>query len=1333
MTLSITIVSSRKLLISRYSSGQSIDKDNDHINFAPAEPTGNGDTVVSGENIGTDTGYNDYDHQTTPTNQPDSIPATAGSTASIHPKISEATTQVPDLDFVETVVVHDSHAASSEASSGPAATSPQEAVYSESNPQNTQTTKISTSTTTITPTHTGYPHAERHIPSYEQWRKQVLDKKKPAEANERKQRKRKPYQESAVDVAIGSEDEIGFVFPHLDNGVGDIKSGDDRFQHASDSLGNGPDLKQELGSEKNWIKAEYAKDPKDRFNHASATCAASVVKASKDATSITAILNEGKDHYMLNKCGTKEKFFVVELCEEILVDTFVLGNYEFFSSTFKDFVVSVNRYPPRDDGWSILGHFQARNTRDAQVFKPADPQLATYIRFDFVNHYGNEYYCPVTLLRVYGATALEQLKQEEEEEKRIAEEEKRLAELEKARQAEADAEDAEEIEDIDIEEIEESIINIKKENRTEDIELTDGIKGDPESSSNIAGTPESQPEFDQILPHGDPKLPKDDARDHAGPVPHGQESEDLHKDSVNGQTEVPLHLEHTGAGSPSLSIQDGDKTAADGEETSRRDEPTSSQAALPETTLVAFEDTILTSTVHEVPETFPPRVSTSPASIHDDGDWANEDLGMITLSPKARPTQPPKQPGSSKTSSGGVGTAHIGPSSATDTSSHPVPSPHSSQESVYKNIVNRLKVLELNSSLSYQYLEEQSNIFNEILESSEQKINQLVSHLNEATRRLETLGRKYDQLAYSYRAHVEVDGEKRRQEFVNLSTQVHLLVSQLRAISGHRHGVRSNDIASTVRIGSVEGLTQFDQNSLLLRHASEGIKLTPPISPISPLTPNPNHSSEPIRLESREIPIDESSRPDSGTSLQNGEFVGDGHYTGESHLPSHSHSELGSSVHKVDPSSLKLVTSSQLDHFQVSRAPFPTPKSSFGPVRPFLHPNHSNPPHQPAYQSDYRPDSPVFQGPSGVHDEGQLSDADVAYMSRDMNVGRKGFTSAGSIPISPAMRRLSTGYSNHTHHPTAATSSRPLSSLRMDTTASLADLARSEASNSTDTLHQSPDDLLYNGASAHNDENKRESQGNGDITTGTPEMNHKELGEDVGFVSDSVLDSASEKLVESRDQLISASRVLDDWDRVTERGESGPRHESGDEDSYLRREPSKTRSRGNTLKSTDLELAADIEAVNDRTNLSRESSLKSRRRSSHNILRSLDYATNASHKNQSASATIGLGAIGLGLGGVGPDTSNSLLGSQGEGVGQTVDNGLEADEDSTMPQSQGYLEKRKKNRKPSLPDDQTVPRRRVSYGRRESDNIEATEELMYERGQDGDDERSPQVPRKSSY
>ncbi|KAG5633537.1 hypothetical protein DXG03_007197, partial [Asterophora parasitica] len=33
-----------------------------------------------------------------------------------------------------------------------------------------------------------------------------------------------------------------------------------------------------------------------------------------------------------------------------------------------------------------------------------------YIRIDFLSHYGNEYYCPLSLLRVYGLTHLEQWK-----------------------------------------------------------------------------------------------------------------------------------------------------------------------------------------------------------------------------------------------------------------------------------------------------------------------------------------------------------------------------------------------------------------------------------------------------------------------------------------------------------------------------------------------------------------------------------------------------------------------------------------------------------------------------------------------------------------------------------------------------------------------------------------------------------------------------------------------------------------------------------------------------------------------------------------------------------
>ncbi|KAJ2786132.1 hypothetical protein GGI15_001696 [Coemansia interrupta] len=165
----------------------------------------------------------------------------------------------------------------------------------------------------------------------------------------------------------------------------------------------------------------HRRDPKSlkgRFNYASSDCAAVVLKANREARGMTAILNAKKDQYMLNECSAENKFVVVELCDDILIDTLVMGNYEFFSSTFKDTMVYVSdRYPPKNNTWTLLGHFQARNTRDAQVFPVIDPKIwARYIKVDFINHYGNEFYCPLTVFKVYGATQMEQYRKEEEEE-----------------------------------------------------------------------------------------------------------------------------------------------------------------------------------------------------------------------------------------------------------------------------------------------------------------------------------------------------------------------------------------------------------------------------------------------------------------------------------------------------------------------------------------------------------------------------------------------------------------------------------------------------------------------------------------------------------------------------------------------------------------------------------------------------------------------------------------------------------------------------------------------------------------------------------------------------
>lgn len=105
---------------------------------------------------------------------------------------------------------------------------------------------------------------------------------------------------------------------------------------------------------------------KERFNFASFDCGASVLKANKEAKGTSAILSESKDTYVLNQCSAT-KFVIVELCEDILIDYVAMANFEFFSSTFKDFRISISDWYPPKNGWTVLGQYKAKNSREIQV------------------------------------------------------------------------------------------------------------------------------------------------------------------------------------------------------------------------------------------------------------------------------------------------------------------------------------------------------------------------------------------------------------------------------------------------------------------------------------------------------------------------------------------------------------------------------------------------------------------------------------------------------------------------------------------------------------------------------------------------------------------------------------------------------------------------------------------------------------------------------------------------------------------------------------------------------------------------------------------------------
>ncbi|EGP85475.1 uncharacterized protein MYCGRDRAFT_29926, partial [Zymoseptoria tritici IPO323] len=173
---------------------------------------------------------------------------------------------------------------------------------------------------------------------------------------------------------------------------------------------------QQLAASPTLRSKDAGKTCKERTNYASFDCAATILKSNKECKSASSVLVENKDSYMLNICSADNKFFIVELCDDIQIDTVVLANYEFFSSSFRHFKVSVSdRYPVKLEKWRDLGTFEARNTREIQAFLVQNPLIwARYLRIEFLTHYGTEYYCPVSVLRVHGTTMWEDYRHQEE-------------------------------------------------------------------------------------------------------------------------------------------------------------------------------------------------------------------------------------------------------------------------------------------------------------------------------------------------------------------------------------------------------------------------------------------------------------------------------------------------------------------------------------------------------------------------------------------------------------------------------------------------------------------------------------------------------------------------------------------------------------------------------------------------------------------------------------------------------------------------------------------------------------------------------------------------------
>uniref|UniRef100_F6HU31 SUN domain-containing protein n=1 Tax=Vitis vinifera TaxID=29760 RepID=F6HU31_VITVI len=125
------------------------------------------------------------------------------------------------------------------------------------------------------------------------------------------------------------------------------------------------------------------------YNYASVSKGAKVVAHNKEAKGASNILGKDHDKYLRNACSVGEKFVVVELAEETLVDAIKIANFEHYSSNVKEFTLSGSLSYPTEK-WFLLGNFVAANVKHAQSFKLPEPKW-------------------VSVFEVYGVDAIERM------------------------------------------------------------------------------------------------------------------------------------------------------------------------------------------------------------------------------------------------------------------------------------------------------------------------------------------------------------------------------------------------------------------------------------------------------------------------------------------------------------------------------------------------------------------------------------------------------------------------------------------------------------------------------------------------------------------------------------------------------------------------------------------------------------------------------------------------------------------------------------------------------------------------------------------------------------
>jgi hypothetical protein len=602
--------------------------------------------------------------------------------------------------------------------------------------------------------------------SFEDWKKQTLEKEGLIDAanidrrtqagKEGDKRKKAEGVQSALEgLAEGADIDLDFgAF------LGDRKR-ESATTNSNEEAGSPAKGSQSITDEEQkadmpkYRSKDAGKTCKERFNFASMDAGGQVMKANPEAKSASALLSENRDVYLLNTCQAKNKFFIVELSESILVETVALANFEFFSSTFRQFRVSVSdRYPQKLDRWVEIGMFEARNSREIQAFLVEDPRIwARYLRVEFLSHFGKEFYCPVSLLRVHGRTMIQDV-------------------LNMEQGARGDDDGDEDIEELKEEQGEvpfpEAVVELTKEEKN----IADGLKEAQAAIEDLMNTAEAVA------------------------------SEKL-KDALNSShiLEVSQLLESVSTEQLTTAWSKHDTTLQqlfDKNELryvcslSDSPDPLTANSQLAQNITVSPEGTKILNNLSNsskvTTKTLVPLVTsnTSSQSVLTGNLNGTQILAESLTRDLSNSTSSTTVSATSHSTTISSKAQEVAATSTNKLSSTTVPHPSqpTTQESFFKTVSKRLQLLEANSTLSLKYIEEQSRILRDAFTKVEKrqlsKTTCFLENLNSTVlEELRKFGKQYDQIWQSTVMELETQRDQSLRESVAMSARLNILADEL--------------------------------------------------------------------------------------------------------------------------------------------------------------------------------------------------------------------------------------------------------------------------------------------------------------------------------------------------------------------------------------------------------------------------------------------------------------------------------------------------------------------------------------------------------------------------